>query len=47
MTEVAVGVQGTTTSSKETHGKKNAKQQKRIKGVRSMIGFNHQHFPVL
>jgi len=47
MTEVAVGVQGTTTSSKETHGKIGAEQQKRIKEVRSMIGFSHQHFPVL
>jgi hypothetical protein len=47
MTEVAVGVQGTTTSSKETHEKTRAEQQKRIKEVRSMIGFNHQHFPIL
>jgi ABC-type histidine transport system ATPase subunit len=47
MTKVAVGMQRTTTSSKGTHGKTRVEKKKRIKAVRSMIGFSHQHFPVL
>jgi hypothetical protein len=47
MKEVEVGMQRITISSKGTHGKIGAEQQKWIKEVRSMIGFSHQHFPIL
>jgi hypothetical protein len=47
MTEVAVGIQRTTTRSKGTHGKIGAEEKKSNKAVRSMIGFSHQHFPIL